>query len=144
MAKARHFALVGALLAATGCSPVDRLAPNLPESAPRLAGTSTEGFRRPDCPALSFEVAVDRSEVTDVLRVAGRAGPEQPPFGLWVEGSIDADRTVQVEVRSDRTPFQQARLYQLWRGARAADGTMTLREPQPSCGREVVLAARKS
>lgn len=142
MAKARQLAVIGALLIAAGCSPVDRLVPNLPETAPRFAGTSDEGFRRPDCPPLVFAVAVDRSEITDVLRVAGRAGREEPPFGLWVKGSIDADRTVQVEVRSDRTPFQQARLYQIWRGTRASDGTMTLREPQPSCGRTVVLAAR--
>jgi hypothetical protein len=142
LAQARQLALLAVLLGAAGCSPVDRLVPNLPDNAPRFAGTSSEGFRRPDCPALVFEVAVDRSEVTDVLRVAGRAGREEPPFGLWVKGSIDADQTVQIEVRSDRTPFRQARLYQLWRGTRAPDGTMTLREPQPSCGREVVLAAR--
>lgn len=141
MAKARQLAAVAALLAA-GCSPVDRLVPNLPADAPRLAGTSSAGFRRPDCPPLVFDVAVDRSEVTGVLRVAGRAGPVEPPFGLWVQGSIDADQTVQVEVRSDRTPFQQVRLYQLWRGTRAADGTLTLREPPPSCGRAIVLAAR--
>lgn len=142
MTTCHRLALAGMLLLGAGCSPVDRLLPNLDEPSPRLAGTSDAGFRKPDCPPVAFDVALDRSSVTGVLRIAGRAGPEPDVTLLWVDGWIDADETAQVEVRADWQEFQRARLYQLWRGRAADDGSIVLSEPEPSCGRKVVLAAR--
>jgi hypothetical protein len=134
------------LLGLTGC--VDMFTPVMEPDATRFAGTSSEGPRRPDCPKLTMDVAVDRSPITEVERIAGRAylaGVEQTfPAKywstLWIEGSIDAEQTAEFELREQKPYDPGAKHYELWRGVRAADGSLTLREPQPSCGRTVVLA----
>ena len=129
-----------------GC--VDNFVPQVPPQAARFVGASEEGFRRPDCPAMSFDVAIFKSPVTRVERISGRAStPEVRPGwrgeyldGLWVEGFVDADDMAQLEVRNHPVSTTEVRTYWLWRGNRHADGTLVLREPQPSCGRTVVLA----
>lgn len=134
------------LLGLAGC--VDQFTPVMQPNATSFAGTSDDGFRRPDCPKLAMTVEVDRSEVSQVERMAGRATladvqqswTAQHWRTMWIEGSIDADQTAEFELRQ-LEPYQPgAKHYELWRGTRAADGTLTLREPQPSCGRSVVLA----
>jgi hypothetical protein len=137
--------LVGVTLVA-GC--VEQWAPVPPAETTRFAGASSEGFRKPECSPLSFDVAIFKSPVTGVERIAGRAAtPETRPGwrgeyldGLWVEGFVDADQMAQIEVRDHPVSTTRLRTYYLWRGTRQADGSISLREPQPSCGREVVLA----
>jgi hypothetical protein len=139
--------LVGAVLS-TGC--VERFAPVVPPDATRFVGASDEGFRRPNCPPMSFDVAIFKSPVTRVERIAGRAStPAARPGwrgeyldGLWVEGYVDADNMAQLEVRDHPVSTTRVKTYWLWRGTRHADGSVSLREPQPSCGRAVELAAR--
>lgn len=60
--------------------------------------------------------------------------------GLWVEGFIDADDMAEFEVRNFPISTTEVRTYWLWRGTRHPDGSLSLRAPEPSCGRSVVLA----
>jgi hypothetical protein len=143
---ARPLIVTLSLLGLAGC--VDMFTPVMESNATSFAGTSDDGFRRPDCPKLAMNVAVDRSEVTQVERIAGRAQMAEAEPGwaarnlrtLWIEGSIDADQTAEFELRAQQPYDPGVKHYELWRGTRAPDGTLTLREPQPSCGRSVVLA----
>jgi hypothetical protein len=140
------FALLAGAALLGGC--VEQWAPQVPADAVHLVGASNEGFRRPQCSPMSFDVAVFKSPVTGVERVAGRATtPETRPGwrgeyldGLWVEGYIDADEMAEFEVRDHPVSTTRVKTYFLWRGTRQADGSIKLREPEPSCGREVVLA----
>jgi len=139
--------VVGAAFSA-GC--VERFAPVIPPEAARFVGASDEGFRKPDCPPISFDVAIFKSPVTRVERIAGRASAEdtRPGWrgeyldGLWVEGYVDADNMAQIEVRDHPVSTTRVKTYWLWRGTRHPDGSLSLSEPQPSCGRSVQLASR--
>ena len=135
------------LLALCGC--VDQFAPVMQPQAATFAGTSDQSSR-PDCPRLAMDIKVDRSPVTDIERIAGRAKPADGEDSwkttylrtLWIEGYVDADQMAQFEVR-EQQPYQpRGKPYELWRGTRDADGTLHLKEPQPSCGRAVVLAKK--
>lgn len=137
--------LAGAAMSA-GC--VDFFVPDVPPEPTRFVGASDEGFRKPDCPPMSFDVAIFKSAITDVEQISGRATTPDTPTGwrgeyldgLWVEGFIDADDMAEFEVRNHPLSTTEVRTYWLWRGTRHPDGTLTLSEPQPSCGRSVQLA----
>lgn len=141
------FALLAGAVLMGGCV-VERWAPEIPADAAHFAGASNDGFRKPQCTPMSFDVAVFKSPVTGVERIAGSAttSATRPGWrgqyldGLWVEGFIDADDMAQFEVRDHPLSTTHVRTYFLWRGIRQADGSISLREPEPSCGRAVVLA----
>lgn len=139
-------ALLAGVTMSAGC--VDAVVPQVPADATRFVGESGEGFRKPDCPPMSFDVAIFKSAVTRVERISGRARTPNTPEGwrgeyldgLWVEGFIDADDMAQIEVRNHPISTTEVRTYWLWRGTRQPDGSLSLREPEPSCSRAVVLA----
>lgn len=140
--------LAGVAVLSTGC--VDYFVPQSPPDATRFVGASDEGFRKPDCPPMSFDLAIFKSPITDVERIAGRAAMPGTRTGLrgdlldglWVEGFIDADNMAEFEVRNHPVSATEVSSYWLWRGTRHADGSLNLSEPQPSCGRSVALAAK--
>jgi hypothetical protein len=127
-----------------GC--VDMFAPRVPPGAGVWTGESSAVAEGEACEAMGFELALFKSEIDDVRRIAGRATTaatrESRLVGLWVEGHLTPDDVVEFEVREQRPYFPDARPYSLWRGSRLPDGRLVVREPEPFCGREVTLALR--
>lgn len=141
------------LLLAAACLPLalaacsDQFAPVLPQDAQKLSGISDSAPGIAGCGAVTFDISHAVSPISDVDRIAGRAHLAEPPAGwaskadtLWVEGYMDKDQMVQLEVRELRPYVLGDRVYTLWRGHKEGE-TFVLAEPQPSCGRRVVLAA---
>ncbi|MFO1069272.1 MAG: hypothetical protein U1E14_12185 [Geminicoccaceae bacterium] len=132
-------------LALTACS--DQFAPVLPQDAQKLTGISDAAPGVAGCGAMTFDVSHAVSPISDVDRIAGRARMVDPPASLankadtlWVEGYMDKDQMVQIEVRELRPYVLGDRVYTLWRGHKEGE-SLVLAEPQPSCGRRVILAA---
>jgi hypothetical protein len=132
-------------LALAGCS--DQFAPVLPQDAQQLSGISDSAPGVAGCGAMTFDIRHAVSTISEVDRIAGRARMVDPPAGLaskadslWVEGYMDKDQMVQIEVRELRPYIVGPRVYTLWRGYKEGE-TFVLAEPQPSCGRRVILAS---
>ena len=108
--------------------------------------TRTAVADKAGCGAMSFDLAVFKSEIDDVVRIAGRAQNTQtrdsPVTSLWVEGYLTPDDVAEFEVRQQQPLIFGARPYWLWRGTRQEDGTIVVREPEPFCGREATLALK--
>jgi hypothetical protein len=145
-APVRLPAAAGALAALLLAGCVDMLAPKVPPGAGVWAGESSAVPGVAGCDAMTFELALFKSEIDDVQHIAGRARTAAIDASylasLWVEGHLTPDDVVEFEVREQRPYFTGARPYWLWRGMRAEGGTLVVSEPAPFCGREATLALR--